>query len=120
HEHAECLLLAVAGDRTAGRAGRLQLRLQTAGGLLGLSLLPRHPLELGLEVGELGGQPRVPTRAGGRAPTTATALELSAELVVLLDETGELALDLIEEGVDFLLVVAPFTDRGLLKGDVVD
>jgi hypothetical protein len=94
HEHAECLLLAVAGNRTAGRAGRLQLRLQAAGGLLGLSLLPRHPLELGLEVGELGGQTRVPARAGGRAPT-APALELSAELVVFLDQTGELALDLI-------------------------
>jgi hypothetical protein len=43
------------------------------------------------------------------------ALELRAQLVVLLDQPGELALDLVEEGVDLLLVVPRFPIGGFLN-----
>ena len=41
------------------------------------------------------------------------------EVVVLLDETRELHLDDVEEGVDLFLVVPTLADRRLLERDVV-
>src|SRR5581483_8435822 len=75
--------------------------------------------ELRLELDVLLGDARVGARAGGAGPAAAAPLHLSPQLIVLFDQTGELTLDLIEEGVDLLLVVPPFAYRRLLEGDVV-
>ena len=56
-------------------------------------------------------------RGTGRAAATATG---RTHLVVVLDEARQFAFDLVQERVDLIFVVAPFSNRGLLKGDVVD
>src|SRR6266540_2351285 len=101
------------------RADLLQLGLHAAGGLLRGRLLPLDPVELGFHLGQFGRQPGVGTGPGWCA-ATATPFELRPQLVVFLDETGELTLYLVKEGVDLLLVVPPLADRGLLECDVVD
>src|SRR5215218_1089731 len=54
--------------------------------------------------------------AGGGGATAGAA---GAELVVLLDQAGQLGLHDVEEGVDLVLVVAPLADGRLLEDDVV-
>ncbi|GAA1826216.1 hypothetical protein GCM10009682_52360 [Luedemannella flava] len=116
HEHPQRLLLAVAASGAAALgADLLQLALHLPGGLLGRRLLPLHAVERRLEIAQLRGQPRVTARTG-RGSTAAG----SPELVVLLDESCEFALNFVEESIDLLLVVPPLTDRGLLERDVVD
>ena len=51
---------------------------------------------------------------------TGLAAGLGAQVVVLLDQPGQLHLDDVEEGVDLLLVVAALADRRLLERDIVD
>src|SRR2546423_1691528 len=117
-EHQQRLLLALArADRTALGTDLLEFGLHAARRLLGGRLLPLYPVELSLQLTQFGAHPGVAT--GHRCATTA-AFSRRPQLVVLLDETGEFALDLIQEGVDLLLVVAPLADGGLLERDVVD
>src|SRR5690606_5724503 len=99
-----------------GGADLLQLTLHGAGVLLGRGLVPLQPAELRLELGVLLGQ----AGASAYPATTAAALEAGATPAVLLDEPGQLALDLAQEGVDLLLVVPSLADRGLLEGDIVN
>jgi hypothetical protein len=124
HEHAQRLLLAVRTDRngagrdgTAAAAHRLEFGLHRPGRALCVRLIPLRTVELHLELVEFGRQPGVGAGTGRRPP--AAPLDLSAQLVVFLDQTGEFALDLVQEGVDLLLVVPPLADRGLFKGHVV-
>jgi len=46
--------------------------------------------------------------------------DLLSEILVLLDQPGQLGLDQIEERVDLVLVVPPLPDRGFAERDVVD
>ena len=120
HEYPQRLLLTVAGDdRAALGAHLLQFGLHRPRGLLGRGLVPVEPVELCLELGVLLGEPGIATAADRHGGSPA-ALSRRAKLVVLLDQTSEFALDLVQEGVDLLLVVPPLTDRRLLEGDVVD
>jgi hypothetical protein len=57
--------------------------------------------------------------AGSGASTRGGGATAGAQLVVLLDQAGELALHHVEEGVDLVLVVTAFADRRLLEDDVV-
>src|SRR5918997_2208605 len=47
-------------------------------------------------------------------------LNLVAEIVVFLDQTSQLGLNQVEEGVHLVLVVAPLADRRLTERDVVN
>src|SRR5262249_49010838 len=94
----------------------LELGLHGARRLLGGRLVPLQAIELSLQVTVLLREAGIAARPG----LTRRATGLPAEFVVVLDEARQLTLDLVQERVDLIFVVAPLADRGLLKGDVVD
>ena len=95
--------LAVATDRAALGADLLKLGLHGASRLLRGGLVPLDAVHLRLQLGVLRGEPWIGAGSHRAAPT-ATALELRAQLVILLDETGELELG--------YSVMRPFWGRG--------
>src|SRR5690606_11876033 len=111
-------LLLTVGDYPVATVGAdlLQLVLHGAGVLLSRDLVPLQPVKLGLELSVLLSQPGV----SAHPATTAATLEAGTKLAVLLDEARQLALDLVQEGVDLLLVVPSLANRGLLEGDIVN
>jgi hypothetical protein len=101
-----------------GAAGRLELRLHAAGVLLGAGPGGLHALELRGDVGQLVAEGPAGRRRTGRARPA--VLHPVVQGGVLLQQAGQLLLDLVQEGVDVLLVVSALAHRRLLEGHVVD
>ena len=108
-EHLGCTQVLVLG----GRGRLLLLRRGLVGGLrsrcgFGLRLVDWQRLR------GLGA-----TARAGRGELLIQLADPLPQVAVLLDETGQLVLDEIEEGIDLVFVVAALADRWLTESDVV-